>query len=481
MPDPKPETVVDRSELGALDAVETAARVRSGELKASEVVAAAIERARLLDGALHAIPHETYDSAMRESEEPGTGPFAGVPTLVKGLDDQAGLVNDYGSRAYRGKVARRDEPYVAKFLQTGLVSIGRSAAPEIGLSGTTEALAHAATHNPWNLAHSTGGSSGGAAALTAARVVPIAHGSDVGGSIRIPASSCGLVGLKPSRGRRFEPFVAAMLPVRSMTYGALTRTVRDSAHFVAAMEQPIPSRKLSPIGLVEGPASRRLRIAVFCDSPLGGDIHPEMRDTTLAAAEICRAMGHTVREIPCPYDGQILEDSWRYFGFLAWAFIGMTRLQKRSRFDPEEFEPWTRGLADHYRSQLARSWAGMKRLRKTDRVSARVFADCDVLVCPTLAGPAPEIGFLSPELPFEVAFDRQMNHLPFTPIQNASGDPAISLPLGISSSGLPLGVQFAAAEGGEALLLGLAYELEAAGAFRSEIASSATGWGTFQS
>ena len=208
-----PQTAVDRTELGALDAVETAARIRSGELKASEVVAAAIERARILEPALNAIATSTFDSATSEAEQPGTGPFAGVPTFVKGLDDEAGVVNDYGSVAYRDHIPRRSEPYVRKYLQTGLISLGHSATPEIGLSGTTEPLIRGATRNPWQLDHSTGGSSGGTAALVAARVVPLAHGSDIGGSIRIPAASCGLVGLKPSQKRRFEAASAARLPV----------------------------------------------------------------------------------------------------------------------------------------------------------------------------------------------------------------------------------------------------------------------------
>ncbi len=160
---------------------------------------------------------------------------------------------------------------------------------------------------------------------------------------------------------------------------------------------------------------------------------------------------------------------WKHISVLAWIFIGATRLWKRRRFDATQFEPWTRGLAASFRSQVGAVWSASWRLRKVDRISTRVFTECDVLVCPTLSGPAPEIGFMSPELPFDVAFERQKNHFPFTPIQNASGDPAISLPMGISSSGLPLGVQFAAAQGGEAALLQLAYELEAAGTFRTAI------------
>ena len=193
--------VADGSELGRLDAVETALRVRRGEIRVREVIAAAIERARALEPALNAIPTETFDSALVAADAPVAGPFSGVPTFVKALDDDAGVANDYGSRAYHGHVARRTEPFVRELRALGLISLGRSAAPETGLSAVTESLAHGPTCNPWNTGHSPGGSSGGAGALVASRVVPIAMGSDAGGSIRIPASCCGLVGLKPSRAR----------------------------------------------------------------------------------------------------------------------------------------------------------------------------------------------------------------------------------------------------------------------------------------
>lgn len=461
------QTAFDKSELGRLDAVETATRIRAGELKAEEVVVAAIERARVLEPALNAIPTPTFEAARERARRPGEGPFAGVPTFVKGLDDQAGLVNDRGSRAHRDAVSKRTEPWIARMLETGLISLGRSATPEFGLTGTTEPLAHGPTHNPWNLAHSPGGSSGGAAALVASRVAPLAHGSDGGGSIRIPANYCGLVGLKPSRERRFEPALAEhFLPVRALTYGTLTRSVRDTAHFVSALEQRHPSRKLPPIGRIEGPQSERLRIAVFTESPLRNPVHPEIRAAVLAAARRCGALGHRVEEIPCPFSSQVLQDFWIFWSFLAWGAIAATRLSKRRAYDPSELEPWTHGLSRHFKANLAQVLPAIRRLRGLHRSSKPLFANHDVLICPVTSAPAPEIGALSPELPFETAIERIRDLFCFTPIQNATGTPAISLPLGLTTAGLPIGVQLGAAAGQEARLLALAYELEADDAFR---------------
>lgn len=459
--------VVDGSELGWLDAVETARRIRSGEMGAREVVAAAIERARALEPTLNAIPTEMFDAALLAAETPRAGVFSGVPTFVKALDDDAGFVNDYGSRAYRGRVATRTEPFVREFRATGLIPLGRSAAPETGLSVVTESLAFEPTRNPWSTGHSPGGSSGGAGALVAARVVPIALGSDAGGSIRIPASSCGLVGLKPSRERGFSPGVNRVLPVPVLTYGVLTRTVRDTAHFLHAIDARMPSRRLPALALVEGPAAARLRIACLLDSPNGSPVDSEVLETTRQAARTLEQAGHRVESIPCPYPAQMIDDTWLHIGFLAWGFSLQTRATRRP---VSELEPWTRGLADHFRSHFParfREFLGaVRRLRASRGISAELYSRYDLLLCPTLAALPPEIGALSPDAPFAPAFERQKQHIPFTPIQNATGDPAISLPLGVSANGLPIGVQLAAAPGGEAKLLAVAYELEAGGHFR---------------
>jgi amidase len=457
------EPIIDRSELGSLDAVETAARIRAGDLDPKTVVAAAIERAQRFEGELNAIATETFDAALTRADAPLPGPFSGVPTFIKGLDDEQGVLNEHGSRAFSGNIARRTEPFVRRFLETGLVSLGHSTAPEIGLNVTTESLAHGPTRNPWNLEHSTGGSSGGAAALVAARVVPLAHASDAGGSIRIPASSCGLVGLKPSRARGLTSALANLLPIRVFNYGAVTRSVRDSAHFSAVMEAhvlaPRASRKLPAIGLVEGPASERLRIGVYTDSPLGNEVDAEVREATLAAGRACSALGHHVEEIACPYEGRVIDDVWTYFGFIAFAVGLQTRALQRSRYEASNFEPWTRGLASLYQRNWLDSIGLIRRLRAVQSVSARLFSQYDILLCPTLSRLPPRIGELRPDRSFEELLPLEKQLCCFTPIQNVTGEPAISLPLAVSRSGLPIGVQAAAEPGGEARLLALAYEL----------------------
>ena len=457
-------TILDHTELGSLDAVATAERIQAGKLSAHEAITAAIDRAKALEPFLNAISTETFEPALSKTEAPPPGPFSGVPTFIKGLEDEKGVVNDFGSRAYLGHVASSTEPFVREFQATGLISLGRSNAPEFGLNATTEPLAHGATHNPWNPAHSSGGSSGGAAALVSSRVVAIAHGTDAAGSIRIPASHCGIIGLKPTRGRGFEPLVSSKLPVSTLTSGVLTRSVRDTAHFLAAIEARMPSKILPPIGLIESPSAERLRIAVFTDSPLSDDVDGEVRQTTLEAARRCVALGHSLEEISCPYPAQLLHDTWNYISFIAWFLRWQTRV--RAGVDTAKLEPWTQGLAEHWKSE----WWGFigltRRMRASRDISRRLFKDYDLLVCPANTELPPKIGEFAPDLPFEKTFPGEKRHMPFAPIQNATGDPAISLPLGLSASGLPIGVQFAAAPGREASLLSIALELEREGAFQ---------------
>ncbi|HPF13948.1 MAG TPA: amidase family protein, partial [Planctomycetota bacterium] len=328
-----------------------------------------------------------------------------------------------------------------------------------------ETLAHGPTGNPWNTAHSPGGSSGGAGALVAARVVPIAMGSDAGGSIRIPASACGLVGLKPSRARGFNPSENRMLPAPILTNGVLTRTVRDTAHFLHALDARMPGRRLAPLALVEGPSTQRLRIACFTDSPAGSPVDDEVVEATRQTMRTLEELGHSVESIPCPYPAEMIADTWLHIGFIAWGFSLQARFQM-GRARAAQLEPWTKELAAHFRSHFTALPGAARRLRASRRISSEVYGRYDALLSPTLGALPPATGELSPDAPFAPSFERQQALIPFTPIQNASGDPAISLPLGTSASGLPIGVQLAAGEGDEAKLLALAYELEAEGHFR---------------
>lgn len=450
----------DVAELGAWDAVETAARIRAKDVSAAEVVEAAIRRAEEA-APLCAVVAEQYERAAARARRQGPGPLAGVPTFVKDLAHLEGAPTGWGSAAAGSYLSRKSDRFVRNFEDVGVVYLGKSAAPELGLTATTEPLGREPCRNPWNPAHSTGGSSGGAACLVAAGVVPIAHASDGGGSIRIPASVCGLVGLKPSR-LRMDMEGSPLLPVNLATNGVVSRTVRDTVAFYDAIEARHPPRGVRPIGRVAPRPARRLRMAVATGSALGRPVSSESRDAALAAARLCQSLGHEVDELAPPFSGAVLEDFLKYWGFLAWLQVRSGRLTLHWGFDGARVEPLTRGMAAYFTSQRRAVAEAILRLRRFEATYADFLARYDVLVTPTLAMPPPALGHLATDLDFDTMFERLKDYVPFTPFQNAAGAPAISLPLGRARSGLPLGVMFSAAPGEDRLLLELASELELA-------------------
>ncbi|MBP1710762.1 MAG: Amidase [Deltaproteobacteria bacterium] len=448
--------------LGILDGVGIAEKISSGEISAAEAVEAAIARARSVNPVLNAIVTETFDMAREQVKKPVPGPFAGVPSFIKDIDDVKGVPTLWGSRAVPNKPAGKSSGFVKQFFSTGLVCLGKSALPEFGLTATTEPLAFGVTRNPWHTDYSTGGSSGGSAALVAAGVVPLAHGNDGGGSIRIPASCCGLVGLKPSRGRLAPIEGSQLMPVNIVYEGVLSRTVRDTATFYHGAEQYRRAPKMPEIGLVQHPGKKRLRIALFTDLPYGTPAHSESADLVRRTGALCEELGHTVREIPCPCDAQMADDFIIYWGMLAFSFRFYGRLLINRGFNRSKLEDWTINLSRLFLKKSYKAPAVIRRLRKFAGIYNGIFSTCDILLSPTLAHPVPKLGYLGPDVPFDEAFERIGNYVTFTPLQNVSGAPAISLPLGFSNSGLPMGVQFGAAFGLERELLELAFELEEA-------------------
>ena len=419
---------------------------------ADEVTAAAIARARTANEHLNAVVDWV------PAQTPTAGPFAGVPSFIKDNEDVVGVPSRQGSRAVPANPAAQSSDFVAQFMQLGFTVLGKSSMPEFGLTATTEPLLGGPTRNPWNIGHSCGGSSGGSAALVASGVVPIAHANDGGGSIRIPAACCGLVGLKPTRGRLANRQGLDRLPVAISTQGVLTRTVRDTALFYAEIEKmhhPLP-----PIGHVTGPAGRRLRIAVVRDGLAGRPVDPEVRGVVERAALACEHVGHVVEWIDYPFDEQFGRDFLRYWAFLAFAIEYGGRSMFGGGFDPRQLEPLTVGLSAFFRSIAVTLPATLRRLRNFEQVYERVIAPYDILLSPVLAHPAPPIGHLGADLDFETHLIRLLRYVPFTAIENVSGAPAISMPLGMSATGLPIGVQAAARSGQDAMLLELAYELE---------------------
>ncbi|MEZ5921631.1 MAG: amidase [Parvularculaceae bacterium] len=451
----------EASDLADLDAVETAARIKSGELKASEAVEAAIARAEKLDPKINAIAFKTFGHA-RDHVKTASGPWGGVPTFIKDLDDVIGEPTAFGSRAFPGYRGKAQTPLIDKVLSLGVVSLGKSTTPEFGLTATTEPLSTGKTRNPWNTDYSTGGSSGGAAALVAARVVPIAHASDGGGSIRIPASCCGNVGLKVSYNRNPLGRPDAVQPISLSVHGVQSRTVRDTAAFLAAIEAPPEESGLPEVGLVTGPNTRRLRIALYTKSPQGRTVDDEVVAGARRAADICRGLGHEVTEVDPDYAPGLEDAFLLYWAAIAQSIItaweGITHLKRNGLV----FENFTLGLVKHFEANRDKFDESVKLLLGAKDDFKAQFETADVLMSPVLAAPTVKLGYLGTKLPYEEHLARVTQYAQFTSLYNIVGAPAISLPLAQSKNGMPMGVMFGARAGDERTLLELAYELEEA-------------------
>lgn len=449
------------NDLAALDAVETAARIKSGELSAGEAVKAAIERAERIDKKINAIAFKTFDRAL-EAAKSATGPWAGVPTFIKDLDDVTGIPSGFGSRAFPGYKGKEQTPLIDAYLSLGVVSLGKSTTPEFGLTATTEPLSTGVTRNPWNTDHSTGGSSGGAAALVASGVVPIAHASDGGGSIRIPAACCGNVGLKMSRGRHPKARPETAGPFTISVHGVQSRTVRDTAAVTAALEVPAAESGLAAVGLVTGANARRLRIGFAASGPYGRPVDPEVVEATRDVAKKCEELGHSVEEISMPIAPGLEESFMLYWS--KYAYIAVSRWEAATGLKRNglAFEPFTLGLVEHFLSHENDFDAAVSRLLAVTPEFNAMFDPLDLVLSPVIAAPPAEIGHLGPELDYEEHLSRVLNYAQFTAIYNIVGAPAISLPLSMSNGGLPIGALFGARPGDEKTLLELAYELEEA-------------------
>ncbi len=449
--------------LGDLDATGVAARISSGEITAAEALEAAIARSDRVDGELNFVAEPLFDYGRARAAETLSGPFAGVPTLIKDLMAMTGQPTRYGSRAFASNVSDQQPPYMDALLAAGLVPFGKSTTPEFGLTATTETLLGGATRNPWNIAHSSGGSSGGAAVAVAARVVPIAHASDGGGSIRIPASCNGLFGLKPSRGRS----VLAGQPDRGVDIsvnGCVSRSVRDTAAWLAATEQTGATPTLPPTGMITGASTERRRIILDIPNAMGNEPDAEVRSAVESAAELCRSLGHTVIERRAPIDGpQFSADFILLWANGALEVLNLVRSMAPAGANLEELlEPLTLELAAHAEAQgQAELVAAVTRLTAVQAQYAGMFSDADIYLTPVLAKPPIELGQIDGTKGMAV-FETLSDYVGYTPLQNVAGAPAMSVPLAWSQGGLPIGIHFSAPVGEERRLLELAYELEQA-------------------
>jgi amidase len=461
-------------DLNLLDATAQAGLVRERELTPAELVAAAIERIERLNPVLNAVVTPMYDRALEQARgELPEGPFSGVPYLLKDLGAQvAGVRYTEGSRFLAGFVSQHDQELVLRHRRAGLIGLGKTNTPEFGILPTTEPLLSGPTRNPWNLEHSSGGSSGGSAAAVASGMVPIAHASDGGGSIRIPASCCGLFGLKPTRMRNpTGPGLGDGLAGHSVEH-ALTRSVRDSAALLDATAGPDPGAPYfapppgRPFSSEVGADPGRLRIAVTTEAVTGVAVDAECVRAVEATARLCEELGHDVFPFtPAGLDGDELTSAFLVLytaGVGAAVAVWSHALGREPQGD--ELEPLTWAMREVAMARGAVDYLlALARLQLISRRIATYYSGFDVWLMPVLAEPPVLLGTL--DAPFDnplFPLMRAALYVPFTPIANVTGQPAMSVPLHWTEAGLPVGSQFMGRYADEATLFRLAAQLEEA-------------------
>ncbi|MFM8597954.1 MAG: amidase [Mycobacterium sp.] len=448
--------------LGDLDAVAAVDALRTGRVSAAELVEAAIARTEAVNPALNGLAHDTFEQARKRATARQGGYFDGVPTYIKDNVDVEGMPTMQGTDAWEPRPLPGHGDFARFFLATGLIPLGKTQLSEFGFSASAEHPRLGAVRNPWDTDYTAGASSSGSGAFVAAGVVPLAHANDGGGSIRIPAACNGLVGLKPSRGRLPLDKLARQMPVRLVNDGVLTRSVRDTAAFYREAERIWRNRRLLPVGAVTGPGRDRLRVAVVTRS-VNRDSSPAVRELTLQTAALLEQLGHRVEHLDrTPVPSYFADDFLLYWSLLAMTLVRSGKRTFGPSFDRSRLDNLTLGLDRHASRNLHRMPVAITRLGRLRRLSARFFRDHDILLTPTLADQTPRIGHLDPTADYQEVIDRLTDWVAFTPLQNATGDPAISLPLTQDAAGMPVGMMLAAPMGHDRRLLELAYELEAA-------------------
>lgn len=473
------------------DATGLAELVRKQEVSAEELIDAAIDRIEARNPALNAVVHPMFARARAEALQPRTGPFAGVPFLLKDLmAEDAGEPSTSSCRLGNEWRADRDCELVARYKRAGLIIVGRTNTPELGIMGTTESAFRGAAHNPWDLARSTGGSSGGSAAAVAARLVPAAHAGDGGGSIRIPASHCGLVGLKPTRGRNPLGPVSGEHWASLVEEHVITRSVRDCAGLLDATAGPDPGAPYQvrdparPFADEVGQPPGRLRIAFTSESLFAETADDDCRAAVADAALLARSLGHTVEEALPTFDRAALVRAYLLVvavGVSSDLAVAAARAGRPAR--AKDVEPATWLLQLIARALPASDYvAAVELIRRTSRQVAEFFGRYDIFLTATAARPPVKLGELAltrgekfqlgivRTLPLRALLMKAVDEAargplaatPNTQLFNMTGQPAISLPLWWNAAGLPIGTQWVAPYGREDLLLRLASQLEVA-------------------
>ncbi len=460
-------------EYSGLDAVALAELVRSRKVKPIEILEAAIARAEAVNPTVNAIVNKLYDHA-RSAIKGGLpkGPLSGVPFLLKDLHAFCtGAATTYGCRFFRDNIVDHDSELVRRYKQAGLVIFGKTNTPEFGLNVSTEPVLFGPTRNPWNREHSAGGSSGGAAAAVAAGIVPVAHASDGGGSIRIPAACCGLFGLKPTRGRNPHGPDRGEGWAGMSTEHVISRSVRDSATLLDATCGPDSGAPYwaappaAPYAKEVGKRPGRLRVVFVTGMASGEPIDTECKSAVVDAAKLMEKLSHDVEEQKPEFVREEFGPAFRTI------IAGNTRatvdnyaakIKREAR--PEDFEKATWLYLEAGAKQSAADYArAVTAIHRAGRQIAAFFDDVDLLITPTLARLPQKLGYFDMMSEDTAELTRRVGlFTAFTALFNVAGNPAMSVPLAQSKSGLPIGVQFVGRYGAEATLLRVAGQLERA-------------------
>lgn len=461
------------SRLSSYDALGLAELIKTRQVSALELVDDVLRRVERVNQKINAVLTRNLDVDVvraRARRVDLEGIFAGVPVMLKNLQQYKDARIDSGSRLFAqaaaklGNLTKENSPLVDAMERSGMIITGITSSPELGLLDTTEPILHGPTRNPWNLNHTAGGSSGGTGAAIAAGIVPLAHGNDGGGSIRIPACQCGVFGLKPTRSRELgNGGGLGVLNIASNL--CLSRSVRDTAAYLSVVENK-NNPNFAPVGFLSGPGKKRLKIALVMNTLRGHKPHAEVEKATNSAASLCEKLGHKIEPIKLPTDGDEFIDA--FIGLWSTSAAGLESTARQLLGEgtkPEDvLEPWTLGLIE-----LAKSRGVTNCVQRATKVFGevtsaieKVFQSYDVILSPVMTNPPFKIGWHDPRVDFKTLMQRVIDDVGYTPLHNACGTAAMSVPLYWTPDGLPIGSQFAAWRGGERTLLQLAYELETA-------------------
>lgn len=452
--------------LGYDDATALVERIRRREVSPDEVLEAAIARCEAVDPTLGALAFTDFEGARARARTDrdalASAPLAGLPTAFKDNVRVGGAPMTMGSPAVPATPSDADSPHVRALRATGLNPLGTTAMPPFGWTAATERQGGLITRNPWNTGRTSGGSSGGASALVASGALPIAHANDGGGSIRIPAAVTGLVGFKPSRGRHPDEVFSRSMPIPLISQGVVTRSVRDTVAFVSAFESAHPPVGLKPLTGAPPEPGRRLRIGLVEESPAGGPPDAATSAALRQTADRLAELGHEIIPTTAPVPASFRDDFIAYWSLLAMSTAGSGKKLFHPDFDPDLLDPFTVGLSRRAKRRLHTLPLHLLRLERVRRQFDSKFGDVDVYLNPVVAAETPEVGYLGADLPFETHLEHVSRWVTFTPLQNVTGSPAISLPTGQAPDGMPIGMHLSSRRGEDRLLLELAAQYEAA-------------------